>query len=318
MNIKDFYNRNKKLISLALLGAIFFLLFIYLRDRREGLRLLLDLSVGNIALLVAAAVLFKIALGFNFKVVISFFDISLSFVQWLGLTCMASMANYLLPAKAGFAAQAVYLKKEFGLRYANFLNSVTGFYAVGFLVNAIVGTLLSIVLVTRKVDSGSFIFTFFLCVFVFTAVFIFIIYHFPKISSKAGILKGFFEGFKYFHNKPATIFYLALTQVGVIIAISLRLMIAFRVLGINMDIVSATIIALITSFSIILSITPGNLGIKEALIMFSASAFGVDPAQGIIVAMLDRMVDVVVSFSTGYGFTYYLTNRKPVIMKDKA
>lgn len=308
--VKDFYSRHKSKISLAMLLIISVLLFLYLRDKKENLKVIFDLSLGSISLLVVAALLFRLALGYNFKVLISFFDIDLSFVQWCGLTCVAAMTNYLLPVKAGVAAQAVYLKNEFGFRYTHFLNSVTGLYAVTFFVNAVAGTLFSILLLARGVRSGAAIAVFFLIVSVFTAAFIFGIRYFSGISSRMGVFKTFFEGFEYFKGKPGNMFYFVMSQVLVIVAIGIRLMVAFRVLGIDLDIFSSMVVALITSFSIFLSITPGNLGIKEFMIMFSAGAFGIEPAQGIVVAMLDRGMDIIISFVTGYGFTYFLSKRK--------
>ena len=272
--------------------------------------MLMDISVGGILLLAAGSVLFKFMLGYNFKVLISFFDIKLVLKQWFGLTCIASMANYILPAKAGTAAQAVYLKKEYGFKYSNFLSSITGFYAVTFLVNAVAGMALSAYLFSSGKSAGLDIFIFFAVALVITAIFLIMIYHFPKLTTRFSFLQGFFDGLKNFHNKPEKALLLVISQVGVILAIGIRLLIAFRVLGIGIDLVSCMVIALITSFSIFISLTPGNLGIKELLITFSSSVLGVSPGQALMVAIVDRTMDIVISFAAGYTFTYLLTLKK--------
>jgi len=266
--------------------------------------MLMDLSAGGILLLAAGSVLFKFALGYNFRVLISFFNIDLVLKQWFGLTCIASMANYILPAKAGTAAQAVYLKKEYDFKYSNFLSSITGFYAVTFLVNSIAGMVLSAYLFSKGKTAGSDIFIFFSAALMITVIFLVMIYHFPKITTRFSFIQGFFDGLKNFHNKPKRALFLIASQVGVILAVGIRLLIAFRVLGIGIDLVSCMVIALITSFSIFISITPGNLGIKELLITFSSSILGVSPGQALMVAIVDRSMDVVISFSSGYAFTY--------------
>ncbi|GEM_PF-3402992 len=310
--IKGIYGRHKGSISIIFLLVIFVLFLLYMKDRKDDFGLLLGLSFNDIFLLLAGALLFKLILGYNFRVLISFFGINLGFRQWFGLTCMAAMANYLLPVKAGVAAQAVYLKKIYGFRYTDFLSSITGFYAVTFLVNAVSGVALSFLLFRRGVESAGMILIFFLLFTVVTGVFLFFLYHSTKLSHKLSFVKGFLEGLKNFHGKPRRAFYLVISQIGVIIAIGVRLLIAFRVLGIEIDIVSCMVIALITSFSIFVSVTPGNLGIKEFLVTFSASALGFTPSEGLMVAMLDRGVDIIVSFVTGYGFTYMLANKKAV------
>ena len=268
--------------------------------------MLKGMSYKYIFFLIAAAGLFKFVLGLNFKILVSFFDIRLPFREWLGLTCIAAMTNYLLPAKAGMAAQAVYLKKNFGFRYTNFLSSVTGFYAVTFLVNAVIGTLLSIKLLNDHMSSGEFVFMFFLFISFVTAFLIFAIFHFPKLSSRVGIFRDFFEGFRYFHNKPQKISGLIISQVVVVLAIGLRLWVAFRALGIDISLTSSIIVALITSFAIFINLTPGGLGVKEFLLTFSASILGVSPPEAVMVAMLDRVIDVLVSFTLGYSFALYL------------
>lgn len=272
--------------------------------------MLMDLSAGGILMLAAGSVLFKIMLGYNFKVLISFFDIELVLRQWFGLTCIASMANYILPAKAGTAAQAVYLKKEYGFKYSNFLSSITGFYAVTFLVNSVAGMVLSGYLFFSGRSVGSDIFIFFAAALVVTAIFLIMIYHFPKLTTRFSFIQGFFDGLKNFHNKPDRALFLVISQVGVILAIGIRLLIAFRVLGIGIDLVSCMVIALITSFSIFISLTPGNLGIKELLITFSSSILGVSPGQALMVAIVDRSMDIVISFASGYVFTYVLAVKK--------
>jgi uncharacterized protein (TIRG00374 family) len=302
----DFYRREKNKISLAVIILIIGLFALFLKDRWDSFHVLKRLSFGDVSLLAFLAVLFKLALGFNFKILVSFFNIHLRTFEWFGLTCIAAMTNYLLPGKAGTAAQAVYLKKKFNFRYTNFLSSVTGFYSAAFLVNAVIGTLLSLRLLSEGLPAGKFGFLFFLCVSLVTVFLIFAIFNFPRLSAKAGLLRDFFEGFRNFHDKPAEATGLVLSQVIVVAAIGLRLLAAFRVLGVEIDLVSSIIVALITSFSIFINLTPGALGIKEALLTFSATLLGVSPSEAVMVAMLDRVVDVIVSFAFGYAFALYL------------
>ncbi|MGB2879240.1 MAG: lysylphosphatidylglycerol synthase transmembrane domain-containing protein [Candidatus Omnitrophota bacterium] len=308
----NIYKRHKRAFSVLLLIVILALFFIYMKGRKQDFVMLSRLSPDSIFMLCLAALVFKLALGYNFRILISFFDIKLAFKEWFGLTGMAAMANYLLPAKAGLAAQAVYLKKEYGFRYVNYLSSMTGFYAVGFLVNATAGAAMSSYLCLKGLDAGRSLFLLFLAVMAVAGAFLVIIYHFPKLSGRLGFLKGFLEGLKNFHGKPRKTFHLIISQVIVIIAVGIRLLIAFRALGIEVDLVSSTVIALVMSFSVFISITPGNLGIKESLIMLSSSALGISPAQALMVALLDRAMDILVTFGLGYGFTYMLTSRNAV------
>ncbi|MGB2961368.1 MAG: hypothetical protein WBC52_03020, partial [Candidatus Omnitrophota bacterium] len=209
----NIYKRRKKAFSVLLLIMILALFFVYMKSRKQDFLMLSRLSPDSIAMLCLGALMFKLALGYNFRILISFFGIKLAFREWFGLTGMAAMANYLLPAKAGLAAQAVYLKKEYGFRYMNYLSSMTGFYAVSFLVNAVVGTALSVYLCRKGVDAGKPLFLLFMAVTLVAAALLFVIYHFPKLGGRLGFLKGFLEGLKNFHGKPWKAFHLIISQV---------------------------------------------------------------------------------------------------------
>ena len=49
----------------------------------------------------------------------------------------------------------------------------------------------------------------------------------------------------------------------------------FKVFGINIPVISALFITSITSLSILISITPANLGIQELITVFSALTLGI-------------------------------------------
>ena len=57
----------------------------------------------------------------------------------------------------------------------------------------------------------------------------------------------------------------------------------------------------------LLSITPANLGIKEFFITVSGPIFGVTPEEALMAAIIDRCIDVVLSFVLGGAFVFTLT-----------
>lgn len=308
--VKIIYNKYRWIVSSVIFVGLFLLLAIYMKGKGETFSLLMKLSVWDVLLLAAVSLLFKFMLGLNFRVLISFFNIKLLFKQWFGLTCVAAMANYVLPAKAGVAAQAVYLKRTYSFKFTSFVSSMAGFYAVTFLVNSLSGMVMSGYIFMKGQAAGFEILIFFCLTALVTALLLVMVYYFPKLSTRFKIIQSFLDGLRNFHNKPKLAFFLVLSQVGVILAIGLRLLVAFNVIGIEIDLISCMIIALITSFSIFISITPGNLGIKEAFITFSSNILGISPDQALMVAMIDRAVDVVISLITGYGFSYILAIKK--------
>ena len=309
-NLKNIYNKHRWIVSFGIFIGLFLLLAFYMKGKGDTFSLLKKLSIGDVLLLVSVSLLFKFMVGVNFRVLISFFNIKLVFKQWFGLTCVAAMANYVLPAKAGLATQALYLKRTYSFKFTNFISSMAGFYAVTFLVNSLSGIFMSGYIFCKGQAAGFEIFIFFCLTAMVTAALLSLVYFCPKFSVKFKIIQNFLDGLCNFHNKHKLAFFLVLSQVGVILAVGLRLLVAFKVIGIEIDLISCMIIALITSFSIFISITPGNLGIKEFFITFSSNILGISPDQALMVAMIDRAVDVIVSLITGYSFTYILAIKK--------
>lgn len=99
-------------------------------------------------------------------------------------------------------------------------------------------------------------------------------------------------------------------------AAMLRLWFAFWALGIEIEFIQVTMITLITSFSMFISITPGSLGIKEFFIIASGVALGIAPTHVAVAALLDRIVDILVTFILGAVFAYIFTRKGLSGLKD--
>ena len=87
---------------------------------------------------------------------------------------------------------------------------------------------------------------------------------------------------------------------------SLMLWLQFRVFGIEVSFVSALFLSAIGSLSLVIGLTPGNLGVQEAIIVFSAATIGITPAESLSAALLGRAVSLVVLFVLGPIFSYVL------------
>ncbi|MFH1289831.1 MAG: hypothetical protein ABIH92_00305, partial [Nanoarchaeota archaeon] len=57
---------------------------------------------------------------------------------------------------------------------------------------------------------------------------------------------------------------------------------------------------------LVIGLTPGNLGVQEAIIVFSAATIGITPAESLSAALLGRAVSLVVLFVLGPIFSYML------------
>ncbi|MFH1290928.1 MAG: lysylphosphatidylglycerol synthase transmembrane domain-containing protein [Nanoarchaeota archaeon] len=106
-------------------------------------------------------------------------------------------------------------------------------------------------------------------------------------------------------NARVIVVTMIITFVQVLIS-SLMLWLQFRVFGIEVSFVSALFLSAIGSLSLVIGLTPGNLGVQEAIIVFSAATIGITPAESLSAALLGRAVSLVVLFVLGPIFSYVL------------
>jgi uncharacterized protein (TIRG00374 family) len=311
--LKGFYIKYRNVVSIFVLVVVLLFLFIYVSSRIEDFSLLLKISPEKLVLLFIASLIFRLSLGWNFKILMLFFNLRLVFNEWFGLTAISTMTNYLAPAKAGSAAQAVYLKKKHGLNYTHFISSLAGFFIISFLVNSVVGMFLSAAVMRNLPLLANKIFLFFFCAAIVILI-PFILMRYANVNKiKWNLIVRLLEGLKKFHHQSRFLSLFIFSQLLVILAIGMRLFFAFSAIGLDINIASCIVIALVTSFSIFLSITPANLGIKEFFITGSSIAVGLTPAQGLMVALIDRAVDIIVSFVSGAFCSFILLKRESAV-----
>jgi uncharacterized protein (TIRG00374 family) len=92
---------------------------------------------------------------------------------------------------------------------------------------------------------------------------------------------------------------------------SLMVWLSFKVFGIDVGFISCLFLNAIGNLSLIIAVTPGNLGIGEAVTVFSAATIGINTAESFSIAILGRLVSVVVLFILGPICSYLLLKQKP-------
>jgi uncharacterized membrane protein YbhN (UPF0104 family) len=306
--LKDIYTRYRLIFSLLMMALVFAMLIYYVKTKRADFNLLYNICFANIVGLFLSSIFFRIALGYNFYVLMLFFNVRLLFREWLGLTTIATMTNYLVPVKGGAAAQAVYLKKVYGLGYSRYLSSTIGCFVITFMVNACVGLVLSVIARGTGIMTSNWMVSFFAAVAVIVGISFMFLFMAPRIKIDNSIFRNVVEGLGKFYHKRNLVVKFVVSQFLVIVAIGLRLLFAFKSVGVEINIMACIIVALFTSFFIFLSLTPANLGIKEFFITLSSTTIGVTPAQGLAVALIDRCFDIIVSFTGGALFSFVLAH----------
>lgn len=303
-SFKNLYYKYKAFFTALITVIVILVLFNYIKSKRDDIALVLRISPANIILLIIASLFSRLVLSYNFKILMLFYKIKLRFREWFGLMSISAMTNYFLPAKGGSAAQAIYLKKIYRFNYTHFLSSLIGFYAIFFLVTSVLGAISSLFIFHSNYNFAIKLFIFFLALAVILTA-LFLSFKFSwRFISKWGFLKKLSDGLKEFHNNPIILTRFILLQLLLISTITLRLFFAFKSIGVNLGLISCLMVALLTSFSLFVGLTPANLGIKEFFITIFSNMLGVSASQAIMAAIIDRTIDILITFLPGMYFSY--------------
>lgn len=231
--------------------------------------------------------------------------IHLNVRQWLGLGVYSSLLNLILPLRAGLSIKAVYLKRKFNFRYADFLGTQSAINLLQVYVLIAAGGLCG--LITNNVDNGVLVL---LLVFVMLGVstpFLF------KQKTKAyeskilRILHDIYNSFLYLVKDVRFMVEILVNMLVILLFTGLALYFAFEGLGVKIGLPVAILIGTVASLISVVNVTPGNIGIQEVVVGFLGQAFGGDFDSGFVAMLLVRTMSVLGYFllspvGIGMGF----------------
>ena len=237
-----------------------------------------------------------------YKLFFKIFDRKVSLVECFDFTLKTSIANILIPFKAGAFVRAVYFKDKYRLSYSKFSAMLGSSYFIAMAVLSLLG-LYSLVVIRPDFNNEIGILVVFLLVVLITAVFII----FLRINIK-------FADFKYipnFFKKWVDIIDQLISawndisrdvwNVGLItiltifntIWIVLITKFEFSALGLEIKFAHLLLYSVLSAFTVFFAFTPSALGIKEALIFIFSGTILINSQDILNIAVIDRSVLVL-------------------------
>jgi uncharacterized protein (TIRG00374 family) len=264
--------------------------------------------------LILLSMLIMLILGVQFKYLILIFGLNLPFREWLGLTAINTMCNYYLPARGGLIVRGAYLKRQYNFPFSRY----TSLVMVSQLLMLGVAAILGIIFLVNSMDifakNTLLLLGLYGSVLIITALIYQIMPILAMQSARFTKLKPFLqqftEGLKSWqqHRFFASV-YFSLLMAILIFLWGLRLYVCFIALGEPVNFGQIMIIQTLISLSFVISVTPGNLGVKEGLTAFSANFVGISPTTALLASLVDRAVAVLVVFSMGLIFSHILIRK---------
>lgn len=296
-----FRRRITTLVTVAVI-ATFLVYFFFNIDKFSAL---LHVNIF-LLILIAVAYLSTIAAnGLFIKFILEPFEKFISVRESSYVAMISSVGNFFAPIGSGFGFRAIYLKKKHGLAYSDYIATLYGNYVIVFLINSFFA-LLSLYLLRDSSARG-----YFTLVILFGGMFVvsllLTIVRIPTLKRELNVnnkhLRFVTRGLldmaagwnRIIKNKRLLLHLLAVTVFNFVITLLIAWL-EISALHFSISFPALLLFSVLGSLSLFINITPANLGVKEAIYLFSSAVIGLSAPQILSIALIDRGVLFAVLF----------------------
>lgn len=278
----------------------------YIWHHRSLFAGVLDISAVDVLLIAVFIVATWVIIGAQIYVIFRALGLQIGFWESCVLSVASAFGNY-LPLRAGTIIRAHYMKTVHQLSYAKFGSVFSIRLLLTLIVSGLVG-LISTIAVAQSSGrlSIELLLLFFVCIFLPCLTYFWSPGNTYKLGGRIGrIWHDFSDGFHQLKTQPKVgliSFQLILLQY---IALGARFYIAFCAMGLESTIALISLLVALTAVSSFVALTPGGLGVREAVMGYATFAAGISFSQGVFVGTIDRgILLLMITFFGGAGFLW--------------
>ena len=123
-------------------------------------------------------------------------------------------------------------------------------------------------------------------------------------------IRSAFDGFSLAGCRPIKVIAIHLIQLAASVVRGSRMVLLFLAMGGLISIAEALLLIALAEGSMLIQVTPGNIGVREGTLYLAGSALGMDPAIVASVALSDRVIAVVFTGLMGALSMIFLVHGK--------
>lgn len=303
----------KRALSTTLFVALLALLAWYVYENREDMARLLALSAGDVALMLALALGGCVMNCVYHRLILSTYRIPLDIVDWMGVTFVANAMAYVLPMRADLVFSAAYYKRTKGLAYVKSVSMAAGNIVFG-VIFALAQMFVSLLLTGVLDGTWSGVLWLLwgagtLATGAFIAFSLLVQGRGARILDRVKLLGDVVRGFNAL-LKNRWLLGRLLVCLTVNNAVQLCLYMAcFGAIGLPVTVFQALFYNSVSWIATVVSIVPGNIGIKEAVMGVATSLTGALFQNGVAVSLLQRVAVMIVYIVAGAAFAWPVWRR---------
>ena len=286
----------KKYLSPIITVFVLFLFALYLYKNPQIIDELLATNVIYIILVMLVYLLIFFLEGLFILVTLKIFNMDIGKKESFFLATVSRIGNYLLPMRAGAIFRATYLKKKYSFSYSNFLSTLYGYYIIFFFTNALVAFVVLLLKNSLYSISSPTLTLFFLIIIIGMLILIFLRFPFERVFRKregfiakiVSFLDKFIKGWDLIVKDKKDFLMLLFIALGNILLNILVVFIEFNAIGKLVNLLDVILYTCISGVSLLISITPGSLGIREGAFLMTSKSIGLSEIEIMKLAFLDR------------------------------
>ena len=291
-------NYLKKIVSwgLTLIAVIFMSWYLYRnRDIFVSLEELRTIDVILIAMLRPVSIVFAAIIN---KLIIDQIDQKIPLSDALLLQFANNFLNRFF-SQGGAVYRSAYLKSQYNFPFSKFLASIGGVYIIGLMTNAGLGLLIVLGFFLRYQVFNVYMLGLLIGLLLGTIIMMIIN---PKIRLKNWVFNKINQviiGWDQIKNNRILILQIALFSALELVNSSIIVLILFRGLSVDINFLESFFYTTISALANIINLTPGGLGINEAILMFSSDMFGLSSEIVLLGSLLLRAISMLTAFTIG-------------------
>lgn len=290
---------------------------------RESFEALKNVSLAGLILVVVAKLVIFFSNGLFTKWSAEAFTKKLSLGDGIYVGILSAIGNFFGPLLGGTSIRAVYLKKYHNLSYSKFTSTLMWYYLILFMLVSVVA-IFSLLLLDKTQQTGALLtfFTLWLAVLV-GLTFIRLPSHErlkPFEKNKLGrfvgrLLREIEAGWKVILGDKRLLLKLLFVSVLSFAGSFLAAYVEFSILNIETSLPALGLYTTMVTASLLLSITPGAIGVREAMLLIVATTIGISGSQIIQIAVIDRGIHFILLLAL-FILTRNSKLRKSLITKE--
>lgn len=286
------------------------LTIIFIRNNYGDFASIPEISVFYFSLMILVSFISLFVNGLRIKLFGDYYNINLKKKEWFGLAAVTTMDNYLTPFRGGVAVRALYLRKVYNFPFKSFLTTIVASYTIRILIYSLFGIILSIISLTYYEIFNLWVFILFIGLFLISLI---IVLFSPTFSIRKNKFLNWIihilNDWRSISKNYKFLIKLGLIEFLFVSFMGIRLFFSYKAFNLSVPLLVVLIIAILSTLSVFLAVTPAGLGVTELVITLSSAFVGLQLTEGGSVALLDRLSSVIIAFSFGTIFNY-------ILMKD--